>query len=590
VRNLAERRPREWLSPAYRALIPALFGLGLLALQPQGPGCGPILLAALAAAALVLALLPIHLPGQAPPMRVLPLALIPAWLLCGAWVTAGLFLVVEGAVCVLRDPRRRPATRPLAASLLGTGMGAALGSLGAAPLPAGISGETARALGFALGLWLGQYAVDWADVRRVAVSPSWLVQLLTNLALVPPGIFLAEIGAADDPIPFLASLGLAVALAILVRASTNSETRTAEFAVQAANSADARTHLELIVDQAPEAILGMDMDGKVRWLNRTAAEWLGDRAGEVVGQAARTAVALRTPHGGQLDHARLLARAAEEGRPLHEEGLLEGAAGAPERVLASYSAAGDPASADLGLVLLRDASVVTESLREQEELAVHLSHELRAPLTTILGYAQLMANPHGSEAVADPRTEFARRISESGDYMLRLVNNLLDLGQLARDEVGRLPTERIDAATITREVVEAHRVQAGERAQELSVTAPSGPLYLETAELALRQILTNLVANAIKYTPANGHIRVELLGEAEAVVWKVVDDGIGLSPDEQAKLFGKFFRSQRPEARLTKGTGLGLALTKALIERLGGSIEVRSAVDQGSTFTVRLPR
>ena len=85
-------------------------------------------------------------------------------------------------------------------------------------------------------------------------------------------------------------------------------------------------------------------------------------------------------------------------------------------------------------------------------------------------------------------------------------------------------------------------------------------------------------------------MRVTLSGNPATVTWQVIDDGIGLSPDEQTKLFTKFFRSQRPEARLIKGTGLGLALTKALVERLGGTIEVESAVDRGSTFTVRLPR
>jgi signal transduction histidine kinase len=241
-------------------------------------------------------------------------------------------------------------------------------------------------------------------------------------------------------------------------------------------------------------------------------------------------------------------------------------------------------------VLLRDASVVTESLREQEELAVHLSHELRAPLTTILGYAQLMTSPAASNLVPNSQTEFAKRISESGDYMLRLVNNLLDLGKLARSEAESLPRSDVDLIALTREVVEGHRPQATAKAQRLTLEAPSGGVTLHTADLALRQVLTNLVSNAIKYTPSDGNVRVVLEVEQSAVTWRVSDDGIGLSQEEQARLFTKFFRSQRPEARLIKGTGLGLALARALVERLEGTIEVSSAVDQGSTFTVRLPR
>jgi signal transduction histidine kinase len=85
-------------------------------------------------------------------------------------------------------------------------------------------------------------------------------------------------------------------------------------------------------------------------------------------------------------------------------------------------------------------------------------------------------------------------------------------------------------------------------------------------------------------------VRVELTADPDRATWRVIDTGIGLSPEEQAKLFTRFFRSQRPEARLIKGTGLGLALTRALVERLGGGIEVESDVDQGSVFTVHIPR
>jgi signal transduction histidine kinase len=574
----------------YAPVVVGALSLGLLATQRSELAAEPVVLAALAVAGLVLALLPIWLPGQALPVSTLLLALVPTWLLSGAWATAAL-AVASQSIATSRPGRSRlPLVWQLDGSLAGVALGALLGTVAGAPFGVGLPSNVVRAIGFALGLWGGQSLVEWLSPQRETARPSWLVCLLTNLILVLPGVFLAEIGTEPDPIPFVASLGLAVGLVILIRASTNSETRSAEVAAEAASTAHARDHLELIVDQAPEAIFGMDQDGTLRWLNRTAADWLGDRADEVVGQEAGVAVPVRTADGGQLDHARLLGRAAEEGRPLHEEGRLEGAPGAPERVLASYSAAGNGAVGELGLVLLRDASVVTESLREQEELAVQLSHELRAPLTTILGYAQLMASPNSSEVVPNAQTEFARRISESGDYMLRLVNNLLDLGRLARDEDEAFLMAQAELTELTREVVEAHRPQADAKAQELRLEAPAAPIRLFTAELGVRQILTNLVANAIKYTPPKGHIRVSLYDSWDTVTWQVADDGIGLSAEEQDRLFTKFFRSQRPEARLIKGTGLGLALTKALVERLGGAITVESTVDRGSTFTVELPR
>jgi signal transduction histidine kinase len=574
--------------PPFALLALGAAGLVLLAFQPVAPSCDPLVLTALAVAAMVLAPLPIRLPGEVWPTSLLPLVLIPTFLLCGGWPVAALAVTSVLFASLLGRRVRLHITWQLAASLVGIGSGALVASAFAAGLPPGVAAEAGRAIVFGLALWAGQCAAEWLHLERKAAITSWLLGLLTNLLLLAPGFFLAQLGSGEDPLLFAAGLGLAVVFVSLVRASTNSETRTVELAAQAASSADARHHLELIVDHAPEAIFGMDAQGTVRWLNRTAGEWLGETADELIGRPASAAVPVRTVTGGQLDHAALLRRASDEGRPLHEEGLLEGVAGAPERVVVSYGPA-DPSSGDLGLVLLRDADVVPESLREQEDLAVHLSHELRAPLTTILGYAQMMANPSGNDLVPNAQEVFAKRISESGDYMLRLVNNLLDLGRLARGDEPGLPLARADVVALTREVVEAHRPQADTKAQTLTFEGPSGPIFLVTSDLALRQMLTNLVANAIKYTPPNGHVRVKMSDGPESTIWQVIDDGIGLSPEEQSRVFTRFFRSQRPEARLIKGTGLGLALSKALAERLGGSIEVQSALDKGSTFTVQLP-
>jgi signal transduction histidine kinase len=573
--------------PALKPLACGLVGLLMVALAPAELAASPAILAALAVGSLVLALVPVRLPGQPLTISLLPLTVLPAWLLCGAWPAAVLAVLASALSVALRRQTRLPLAWLIPSALAGAGLGTALGSALGALAGDGLLSVAARSAGFAFGFWGGQLAVEWLSPWREDARQSWLLSFLTSLVLLPPGLFLAQIGQGGDPLAFSISLGLAVGALVLVRVSTNSETRTVELEEQAATSADAQQHLELIVDYAPEAIFGIDRDGTVGWLNRTAAEWLGERASAVVGRPAAEGFSVQSTAGGALDHARLLLRAAEEGRPLHEEGLIESAPGAPERVVVSYSAVGDPESDELGLVLLRDASVMTESLREQEELAVHLSHELRAPLTTILGYAQLMSSMPNNNP--NTQTEFAKRISESGDYMLRLVNNLLDLGRLSRTG-DDLAAAEVDAAELTRDVVEAHHPQASEMNQELTYAGPVRGVTIATADLALRQILTNLVANAVKYTPPGGKIRVSLVEAPDELTWHVADTGIGLSLDEQSKLFTKFFRSARPEARLIKGTGLGLALTKALVDRLEGTISVESEVDKGSTFTLRLPR
>jgi PAS domain S-box-containing protein len=578
--------PWVWQAPPF---VAALLGLLLVALQANLPSCPLLVQLALLVAAFMLAPLPIRIFGAAP-IGLLALPLTTTWLTCGPVVAAALAVAATLFGQRLKRWSNLPIGWQLAGELLGVGLGSALGGLLGAQLGSLVEHAAARgvveALGFAFGLWAGENALASFTLRPPDLPRARLLGLLTSLVLAPPSAFLAQIGMTTDPLLFAASLGIALGLILLVRATTNSEARNLELSAEIASTTSAREHLELIVDHAPEAIIAIDERGMVDWINRTATEWLGAAAQSAVGRPANQVFQVRGVSGSYLNHAALVERAAQSGRPVHEEGELFGSAAAPERVLLSYSAQRDDGTR---LVLLRDASEVTESLREQEELAVHLSHELRAPLTTILGYAQLMSSPLHGQIEAGSSAEFARRISESGDYMLRLVNNLLDLGRLGKVDTERLPTSTVDVVALTGEVVEAQRPQAGEKAQTLSVQLPTTSPSVVTSDLAVRQILTNLVSNAIKYTPPGGEVRVELEMKPSAVAWRVIDTGIGISPEEQAKLFTRFFRSQRPEARLTKGTGLGLALARALAERLGGTITVQSAVDQGSTFSFTLP-
>jgi PAS domain S-box-containing protein len=585
--SLAKHSSLSYYRLALQSAIVVLTCLGLFLTPWTAPNTHPIESVVLAVAGLMLATLPIQLPAERRPISQMTLVLVPSWLLAGPLVTLALAWLTHLAAALARRPVRLPLPRQVLAATMGLGLAGLADWL---LRLAGVDGwqlDALRTLAVGVGLWLGQSLVESVGRGQLEAGPTWLLGLLTNLVLLPPGFFLAQIGADGDPLAFSVSVVIAVGLLMLVRVSMTSDARAVELSSEAASSAEELQRLETIVDQAPEAIFTIDAAGNVRWINRTAAEWLGDQAAVSVGRPAREVLALRG--GAELDHLELLERARADGRPIHQEGSLATSSVAPAHLLISYSATGQ-ADGDLGLILLRDATLVTESLREQEELAVHLSHELRAPLTTILGYAQLMANPASVNAIPNAQAEFARRISESGDYMLRLVNNLLDLNRLSRNESDELPALQVDLTTLTREVVESHRPQANARSQELVCDLPERPVYLNTSDLAVRQILTNLLANAIKYTPPNGHVRVALIDDPTSVTWQVVDDGIGIPPEEQERLFTRFFRSQRPEARQTRGTGLGLALTRALTEHLNGQITVESSLNRGSTFTVRLPR
>ncbi|MCC7105522.1 MAG: PAS domain-containing protein [Chloroflexi bacterium] len=574
-------------------LILMAAGLWLLLSPDRAIGCSGPTFALLLLASAALSALPVRLPHARVLLALTPAVLLTGRLLCGPLAVGILALGGTAFAAALRAEQRLPPLWQCAASLLAVSL-ATMGSGLAALLATGnmtldLLPGIVHASAFALGLWAGQLAVEAVYHGRRGLAPD-VSSLLATLALMPAGIYLARISVSGDELVFGASLAASVALLILIRGFTNSDTRARDLEREASVTARAREELELIVDHAPEAIVALDRDGKIQWLNQTAAEWLGERAQGAIGTLASETVIVRPSASGErLNHVALLGRARASGKPVHEEGRLEMAPGAPRQVVASYSSAGDPARDSLGLVLLRDAALMTESLREQEEVAIHLSHELRAPLTTILGYAQLLAGPPSKKLGPDAQEEFVKRINESGDYMLRLVNNLLDLGRLERG-AEPVPVARIMPMELTEQVSGGLRQQAQAKGQTLDVQQLGPDEPIETSELYLRQVLTNLIANAIKYTPTGGHVTVRVQTMPEDITWQVEDTGIGLSEEELPCLFTKFFRSARPEARLIKGTGLGLALTKELVERMGGTVSVQSELDVGSTFTVRLPR
>jgi len=189
---------------------------------------------------------------------------------------------------------------------------------------------------------------------------------------------------------------------------------------------------------------------------------------------------------------------------------------------------------------------------------------------------------------ATRQAEFASRIMSSGDYMLRLVNNLLDLRRM-ESGADRIEAEPLQLDVILRTTFGMMMPRASEKEMALSLdVAPDLP-PLVSDELLVRRVLDNLISNAIKYTPAGGLVRVTAAPEGAGIAIAVTDSGIGLTEDEQAHLFERFFRSGRPEARQERGTGLGLSLVREAARRLGGEVRVTSAVGVGSTFTFWIP-
>jgi PAS domain S-box-containing protein len=224
--------------------------------------------------------------------------------------------------------------------------------------------------------------------------------------------------------------------------------------------------------------------------------------------------------------------------------------------------------------------------RLKDEFVALVSHELRTPLTSILGYLELVLEGEAGEISAD-QARFLTIIDRNARRLLRLVGDLLFVAQI---EAGQLAIERepCDLAQLAADCIEAARPQAFEQEVELRFESEAR-VELLGDRTRLAQLLDNLVSNAIKFTPEGGLVRVRLARHGRRVVVGVSDTGIGIPPEEHASLFQRFFRSSEATRRAIPGTGLGLTITKAIVDAHGGSIDIESELGSGTTFLVELP-
>jgi signal transduction histidine kinase len=224
---------------------------------------------------------------------------------------------------------------------------------------------------------------------------------------------------------------------------------------------------------------------------------------------------------------------------------------------------------------------LSRSLDIQRRFVDDASHELRTPLTIMRGNLEVVArNP---DMAPTERADALRDSIEEAERMTRLVDDLL---ALARVDAGMpLPDDAVALAPLVREVADGTHPAAGERI--VSVTIGSPEATVRGSAGLLRRVLENLTDNAIKYTGGRGAVSISLVEERDQAVMTVADDGIGMTPEELAHAFDRFWRSDSSRER--PGSGLGLSIAKTAVEAHGGTIEATSEPDAGTTFTVRLP-
>jgi two-component system phosphate regulon sensor histidine kinase PhoR len=344
-----------------------------------------------------------------------------------------------------------------------------------------------------------------------------------------------------------------------------------------------RQQLRAVLSSMVEGVVALDSEQRVLFANQRAGQLLGFPTPAAVGR-----------HLGELVRQRALQELVQRAlsdRDFHRQEL--GWHGPGPRSLA-VQVGRLPGTPPRGIVLVfHDTSDLRRLERLRQEFVANVSHELKTPLSVITACVETLID--GAVEDEENRGRFLQRIAEQAG---RLHNLILDLLSLARieSETEAFVMQAVSLEKAAAACLERHRTLADGKNQVLEAHPPPAsemgqvpPIEAWADDEAVRQVLDNLVDNALKYTPAGGTVRVRWGRDSDQVFLQVEDSGIGIPEGELPRIFERFYRVDKARSRELGGTGLGLSIVKHLAQAMQGSVSARSKVGEGSTFTVRLP-
>lgn len=236
------------------------------------------------------------------------------------------------------------------------------------------------------------------------------------------------------------------------------------------------------------------------------------------------------------------------------------------------------------IVNIEDISERVRAENMRKDFVANVSHELKTPLTSISGFAETLKLNENIDK--ETRNRFLTIIDGEANRLRRLIEDILTLSFIENDK--KEEKEAINLYSVYRRVEDMLMISA--RTKNISLNCDADEIIKIAANADyVKQIILNLVDNAIKYTPENGNVNVKIFADKDDAVIKVSDTGMGIPKEDQARIFERFYRVDKARSREIGGTGLGLAITKHIAMNLGGTISVESELEKGSTFTVRIP-
>jgi len=332
-------------------------------------------------------------------------------------------------------------------------------------------------------------------------------------------------------------------------------------------SENERSKFEAVLSNMGDALMILDQQGRVQLINETMCNALDVSANKLINETIPDIIS-------QGDFLALLQPDEEKITRYHEIRLED------DRIFsAQYTDIPDVGA----VITMQDITHLKELNRLKDNFVHTVSHDLRSPLTAVLGYAELLERVG---TINDQQREFIRRIHSSVQDITSLINDLLDLGKIEAGFDTRNETIQLDS--ILRYTLTNIEVLSQNKNQTIDLNIASDLPPVRGNPVRLRQMFDNLIGNAIKYTPEDKKICIELQREDSQIIFKVADQGQGIPQDDLPHIFEKFYRASNISSSAS-GTGLGLAIVKTIVESHNGRIWAESKVGEGSTFFVVLP-
>lgn len=346
---------------------------------------------------------------------------------------------------------------------------------------------------------------------------------------------------------------------------------------------DQRNRLEIILNSITESILAIDKRGVIIIANQAAAELTQMDAGQIVGKNISQVFGW-TQKGEPfaIDYAQPGTKAYESLEYVDRAGVTHYV-----KLIVGHVSGEQAQKAAQTIVTIHDETKSRELEAMKVDFVSMAAHELRTPLAAIRGYLELIAFKGGTTKRSGTE-DYLIRALKSTTELGGLINNLLDVTRIERGTL-TLTMEKVDLAADVKQAVQNANFAASDKHIKLSYDGPAADCFVAADRIALHEVINNLITNAIKYTEPKGLVGVTLAKAGAGFEVRVKDTGIGIPKQALSHLFTKFYRVHGGLDSGSTGTGLGLFISKSIIERLGGTISVESKEGAGSTFTFTLP-